>query len=170
MLDLTTSQLVAYFCLALFTIWATVSDLKSQRIPNWLTLCGLVAGIAWQVGFHGLPGLGHAAAGFAIGFGTFFMLWMTGGSGGGDVKLMGAIGVWLGFKPTLYVLLISTILVLVLSIGRRLLIAGKAQETKDETGESKPIRGIELALPVTIAVWGLVLLDLATPASSFLSL
>ncbi|MDG2388719.1 MAG: A24 family peptidase [Planctomycetaceae bacterium] len=163
MFDLSTSQLVAYFYLALFTIWATVSDLKSQRIPNWLTLCGLVAGIAWQVGFHGVAGLGHAAAGFAIGFGTFFVLWMTGGSGGGDVKLMEAIGVWLGFKPTLYVLLISTILVLVLSVGRRLLA-----QTREPSEEK--IRGIELALPVTIAVWGIVLLDIATPARNLLSL
>jgi len=169
MFDFQLSQIIAYSCLAVLTLWATFSDLKTQRIPNWLTVSALIAGLAWQIGFHGLAGLGQALAGFVIGFGTFFVLWMTGSSGGGDVKLMGAVGVWLGFRPTLYVLLVSTLLVLMLSVGRRVLNKAQTKSSDESSAESQPIRGIELALPVTIAVWGIVVLDLFSPTREFLA-
>ena len=70
-------------------------DLRSRRIPNWLT----VTGFAVALGLRGLTGLdpflsGLAAAGLAFLLSLpFFAL---GGFGGGDVKLLTAVGAFLG--------------------------------------------------------------------------
>lgn len=74
---------------------ATFTDLRSRRIPNWLVLPFLGAGIAVSVWMHGWHGLGESLGGMALGlllFGIFF--WM-GGMGAGDVKLAAAIGAWI---------------------------------------------------------------------------
>ncbi|MGC3969138.1 MAG: A24 family peptidase [Pirellulales bacterium] len=58
-----------------------------------------------------------AMAGFGVGFGILFVLWITGGGGAGDVKLMGALGAWFGPKQTFSLFVISTVFVIILSIG-----------------------------------------------------
>jgi len=88
---------------------ATFTDLRYRRIPNWLVLPFLLAGIVvsplrpdwggnWggsglRFGWHGL---GQSFSGLGLGlliFGFFFCL---GGMGGGDVKLCAALGAWVG--------------------------------------------------------------------------
>ena len=75
---------------------ATVTDLRSRRIPNWLTFPYMAAGLivaAWLGGWQGeLRGLG----GFALGACIYGALNLMGGMGMGDVKLCAAIGLWIG--------------------------------------------------------------------------
>ena len=97
----------------LFTALAAIWDYRQHRIPNKLTLPVFFAGWVYQAVFHGWPGIGNAAGGFLVGFGVLFLLWMVGGGGGGDVKLMGALSVWLGYRLTLLVLITSTATVIV---------------------------------------------------------
>lgn len=80
---------------------ATVTDLRSRRIPNWLVLPFLAAGIAVSVWQHGWSGLGQSLAGFALGAAAFGVLFFMGGMGMGDVKLMAAIGAWVGARQLL---------------------------------------------------------------------
>lgn len=103
--------------MALFTAVAAGWDLRERRIPNRLTLPVFFAGWVYQIAFHGWAGLADAAAGFGVGFGILFVLWFIGGGGGGDVKLMGALSVWMGFKLTLLVLTVSTLAVVVITLG-----------------------------------------------------
>jgi prepilin peptidase CpaA len=65
-----------------------------------------------------LDGLLYALAGFAVGFALFFPLWFVNVTGGGDVKLVAALGTWLG--PGLIVLVIfgSMVLFLMLALYR----------------------------------------------------
>jgi len=70
--------------------------------------CNGIAGL-----FHGL---GFSLLGFVTGFGILFLVWILGGGGGGDVKLMGALGAWLGAKATFEVLLVGTLFACVFSI------------------------------------------------------
>ncbi len=117
-------QLFVYLiCVGAFTAATAVCDFRSKRIPNKLTLPFFGAGLLYQLAFHGLgegvstPGLIGAAAAFAAGFGMLWVLWMIGGGGGGDVKLMGALSVWIGFKATVMVLFLSTVFVILGTIG-----------------------------------------------------
>lgn len=108
-----------------FTAVAAVTDFRTKRLPNWLTVPCFAAGLVFHMAlgaYHGgLAGMGQSLlwslAGFGTGFGILLGLWLIGGGGAGDVKLMGALGAWLGWKATLYVFVISTLLVLVFAIG-----------------------------------------------------
>src|SRR5207249_1712823 len=100
-------QLVLFVTsVSLFTATAAVFDLRIKKIPNKLTLPFFGAGLIYQLAYYqlgngiGSPGLIDATAAFTAGFGLLWVLWMIGGGGGGDVKLMGALSVWIGFKLT----------------------------------------------------------------------
>jgi prepilin peptidase CpaA len=92
---------------------ATFTDLRSRRIPNWLALPFLAAGVVispWRqelggmsqgFSWHGLgpfrwQGLGQSLAGLGVGLLIFGVGFWMGGMGGGDVKLAAAIGAWVG--------------------------------------------------------------------------
>jgi prepilin peptidase CpaA len=91
---------------------ASCTDLRSCRIPNWLVLPFLLAGIVisplrsdWQGSGHGIgwqgfgqsfAGLGQSFAGMGLGLLVFGLLFWLGGMGGGDVKLCAAVGAWIG--------------------------------------------------------------------------
>jgi len=95
---------------AVLTTTAAVSDWRTRRLPNWLTVPAFVAAVVMHTLINGLSGLMFAMLGFATGFGFLLILWLIGGGGGGDVKLMGALGAWLGAGLTVHVLLVSTAL------------------------------------------------------------
>ncbi len=85
---------------------ATYTDVRSRRIPNWLVLPFLLAGLVvstWQQGWHGL---GQSFAGLGLGLLIYGTLCWMGGMGMGDVKLCGAIGAWIGPEQLLFALLL----------------------------------------------------------------
>jgi prepilin peptidase CpaA len=88
---------------------ATVTDLRSRRIPNWLVLPFLVAGIVVSAWLHGWSGLGHSFAGIALGGSLFGVLAFMGGMGMGDVKLCAAIGAWVWPGQLITVLVLTGI-------------------------------------------------------------
>jgi prepilin peptidase CpaA len=91
---------------ALFVLCvATFTDLRSRRIPNWLVIPFMLAGIAvspwrpdWQGKMHGFGwyGLGQSFEGLGLGILVFGFLFWLGGMGGGDLKLCAALGAWIG--------------------------------------------------------------------------
>ncbi|MDZ7619430.1 MAG: A24 family peptidase [Patescibacteria group bacterium] len=105
-----------------FVAVAAVSDLRTRRLPNWLTVPAFAAGLVAHSVMNGFAGLGFALLGFATGFGILLVLWLIGGGGGGDVKLMGALGAWLGSSLIVFVFVTSGVLTLVATIA--ILLAG----------------------------------------------
>jgi prepilin peptidase CpaA len=99
-------------CLAVGGV-AVVTDLRERRIPNWLTIPLLVAGVLFRGATEWGDGLLSALSGMSVGFGIFFVLWLAGGSAAGDVKFMAAVGAWLGPFHTFMVIVLSAILLLV---------------------------------------------------------
>lgn len=75
---------------------ATWTDLRSRRIPNWLSLPFLAAGIVASVWMNGGRGAIASLEGMALGATIFGVLCAMGGMGMGDVKLFAAIGAWIG--------------------------------------------------------------------------
>lgn len=75
---------------------ATVSDLRTRRIPNSLTASTALAGlIAAAAGVTPVP-LAAAIAAVLVGFALMLPGYALGATGAGDVKLMAAFGAWLG--------------------------------------------------------------------------
>lgn len=86
------------------------TDITQKKIYNWITLPGIGIGLLMNGIFSGVAGLKSAGIGFALGFGFLFIIFLFGGMGGGDVKLMGAIGAIKGY-PFIISALVYSILV-----------------------------------------------------------
>lgn len=82
--------------LTLVAMIASVTDIRSRRIPNWLTAFGILAGFSLNIFLYGLPGLKNASLGVGIALLVYFPLFCVKGMGAGDVKLMVAIGALVG--------------------------------------------------------------------------
>ena len=85
----------------LLSLWMAWGDIRTQRIPNYLTLGTAVAGLGFQVGLHGWGGLWSGFLGLALGFGLLIIPYLLRGIGAGDVKALAALGAWLGPRQTL---------------------------------------------------------------------
>jgi prepilin peptidase CpaA len=101
---------------------ASVIDLRTGRIPNLLTLGAAVLGLLVAATTHGLPGMWGSLAGWLVGCGLFLPFFLLGGMGAGDVKLLAAIGAWLGPSTTMFAALYTGVaggvMALVLSAAR----------------------------------------------------
>ena len=96
-------QWISVGVLAVVLVTAAVCDLSRGKVFNWLTypavavglglaaLRGAAEGNAWD-------GLTDGLLGFGFGFGVLFVAYLLGGMGGGDVKLMGAVGALVGWN------------------------------------------------------------------------
>jgi prepilin peptidase CpaA len=71
-------------------------DLARRRVPNALNLALCAAGLAARAATGGAPSLATGLAGTVLGMALLLAPFAAGWLGGGDVKLLGAIGAWLG--------------------------------------------------------------------------
>ena len=121
---MTPDRIILVLCVVVFTTLAAVTDWRTKKLPNALTVSAFVAAILFHLVYgivhNGAAGAGQqllfALAGFGTGFGIVFVLWQIGGGGGGDVRFMGALGAWLGAVLTFQVFIVSTLLIAVGSI------------------------------------------------------
>jgi prepilin peptidase CpaA len=91
-------------------VTAGVYDVLYRRIPNWLTLSGVLAGLALNTFiYQGWPGLELSLFGLAVGFGAYFALYSLRAMGAGDVKLMAAIGALVGVRDWFGIFVITAI-------------------------------------------------------------
>ena len=83
------------------TLWIAWGDLKTRRIPNYLTLGTAVAGLIYNCISSGFQGLADGVLGMLLGFAFLILPYLWGGMGAGDVKALAAMGAWLGPRLTL---------------------------------------------------------------------
>jgi prepilin peptidase CpaA len=96
---------------------ATFTDLRSRRIPNWLVLPFMLAGFIVPAWLHGWHGLVQSLEGFALGAVVYGFLSLKGGMGMGDVKLVAAIGAWVGPRQLAFALLFIAMAGGVMALG-----------------------------------------------------
>ncbi len=96
--------------LAALVVVAGLYDIRFRRIPNWLVLAGLAAGFGGHGVIEGWGGLRTAALGFGLACLIYLPLYLLRGMGGGDVKLMAAVGSLAGAMLWLWIFIFTAIL------------------------------------------------------------
>jgi prepilin peptidase CpaA len=94
---------------ALFAVVAGVSDLRFRRIPNWLTVPGLLVGITISSATRGLSGTEDSLLGAGFGLLLLLPLALAKGMGMGDLKFVASLGGFLGFQNLVTVLVLGVI-------------------------------------------------------------
>jgi len=113
------------FYIILFSILIVISgiDYHHQIIPDSLVLITFVLGIGLKLTLFSIDGQAidiiNSSSGLLIGGGFLLLVAIVsrGGMGGGDIKLMAALGFWIGWKYTILALLLSFIIGGILSLG-----------------------------------------------------
>jgi len=96
--------------LAVFTVIAAcVSDVTTSRIPNALTFGAAALAVVFHAAAPAGLGATHAVLGLIVGLAVFFPLFALGAMGAGDVKLMAALGAWVGWQPVILVALYGSV-------------------------------------------------------------
>ena len=96
-------------CAFVFALVGSVEDVRSRKIPNSLTYFGVIAALCIRIFVLGWPGLRDGLIGTLIGGGIFFFLFVIGGMGGGDVKLMAAVSAFAGLTQIVNLLIAAAI-------------------------------------------------------------
>jgi prepilin peptidase CpaA len=133
-----TAPLVTLLALCLFTAVAAVKDHRTGHIPNPLVAIAAVAGVTLHLalGFRSTDATGHGVGDalanetFTVALGVVLcamvplLLYRVGAMGGGDVKLLGAIGIVAGPMLGLEIEL-TAFVVAILFVGARLAYRGE---------------------------------------------
>jgi len=96
---------------------ACVTDIRRRRIPNVLTFGAAAAGVVFHGATGGTHGLVLAVSGWSVGLLVFLPFFMLGGMGGGDVKLLAALGAWVGPGDAVWLAIYSSLAGGVLGVG-----------------------------------------------------
>ena len=148
----------------LYVALAAATDIRMHRIPNYLTVPAALLGLA----YHTLAPTGWgplaSLAGLAVGFSLLFIPWLLGGSGMGDVKLLAALGAWLGWKCLLAAFAVSTVFAAVAALA--ILAHNSLSGDKSKAGRGKAglhglarrrrARILPFAVPVAMSTWSIL--------------
>lgn len=88
---------------------ASVLDLYRRRVPNWLTVALALTGLVGRLLHGGFLASAWGAAGLLLGVALLIVPFARGWLGGGDVKLLGAVGVWFGPRLLLEAALVTAL-------------------------------------------------------------
>jgi prepilin peptidase CpaA len=100
------TQTIWAFTLAV-AIVAAWSDWRTRRIPNWLTVAGVILGVGLHTVIAGRRGAAASLEGVGLALALLLPLVLLRALGAGDWKLMGALGAFLGPWMVLFVMLAS---------------------------------------------------------------
>jgi prepilin peptidase CpaA len=106
----------------------SVTDVKSRRVPNVITIPAFLLGLLLHLVFGGWREmLSSLAAGMICGL-VFLVFYLAGGMGAGDVKLIMAVGCMAGMPHIAYILMLTAIAGGVMAVGLAL-VRGRLQST-----------------------------------------
>jgi len=159
---------VFVIAVGLYVALAAATDLRMRRIPNYLTVPTALAGLAYHTLSPTGWGLLVSLGGFAVGSALLLLPWLAGGGGMGDVKLLAALGAWLGTKALLIAFAASAFVAAGMSLA--VLLFGATQEgvsatsktylragrSTGKSGRKRPRRALPFAVPVAISTYAVL--------------
>lgn len=87
-----------YIFLVILLLAATLTDVIRHKIPNAISLGGIVVGLLCQGWFGGIAGVQEGLLGMTVGLLLFLPFYALGATAAGDVKLMAMVGTFVGPK------------------------------------------------------------------------
>lgn len=131
---------------------AGLIDLRTRRIPNLLTIPVLLGGYAVATTTAGLAGLADAALASVLLSAPYVLLFLFAGGGAGDVKLMAALGAWLGLVNgaiTLFFVALAGA-----ALASIVLVACARSQRMASLDRPSPRRDLKsVKIPYGVAVW-----------------
>ncbi|CBJ52060.1 A24 family peptidase [Ralstonia solanacearum] len=172
---MTTALHLTNLSLAALVTTAAVWDVRTRRVPNWLVISGLAIALLVQCLEHGvLTGSWTWLLGTATGLGLLLGIYLLGGMGAGDVKLMGAVGAFMAPAGVFHVALVTFIVGGALALAM-MLMRGNAHRSfanvsalllslpfggkTTAAGQDKKDRTTRLPYAVAIAIGTLLVLE-----------
>lgn len=155
-------------CVITVVTVAAAQDLQRRRIPNWLTFGAWLLALPVQCAMHGaVTGLLDWSGGWLAGLCLLLPLYLMRGMAAGDVKLMAAVGAWLGAPMAVQIALVAFVIggvwaiVQTLAAGQwvpllrnlRLMLgsAGQIRPQREGTGDSTALRSVG-SIPYGVAI------------------
>jgi prepilin peptidase CpaA len=132
-------------CLIGFVGAVAVVDLRTRRIPNWLTIAAAGVAVAVAAGRAGWQGAIISGAGVLTGFAIFLPFCLAGKLGAGDIKAMGAVGAFLG---PVGVLLAALCTLLAGGIAAALAVATSRRTAADQSASAVGRRQLPYGLAI----------------------
>lgn len=165
-----TFYLLQIICVLAITLISAFIDVRQRRIPNLLTAPFLVAGVIFHLAAsstYGFLPLVDGFLGMLVATLILGSMWIAGGTGAGDVKLMMGLGMWIGMQMVLYVMLgslVTSLCLLLAVLALRKFGIKTGIELSPVSADGKPAeatagpkagmkRGIPYALGVCLATW-----------------
>ncbi|WP_316571643.1 A24 family peptidase [Neobacillus sp. YIM B06451] len=114
---------MANILLLILLVICLITDIKSRKILNIVTLPAILFGFLFYLLTNGYEGFLFSGKGFLVGLGVLFIPFAMGGIGAGDVKLLAAIGAMKGaffvFYAFLYAAIVGGLIALFILIKRK---------------------------------------------------
>ncbi len=98
---------IAFVVTVVVALVAAVFDFRRFRVPNLLTFPLCLSGLAFHTLLGGLGGLRFSVVGIVVGILALLLFYILGVMGAGDVKLLAAVGSWIGAANTVAVFCVA---------------------------------------------------------------
>lgn len=103
------ARFIALAPLGVLLTWAAVQDVRQRRIRNWLTFSLMLAGLLQSLAGGGIVSAGQAVLGLLTGLALTVFLFAAGVLKAGDVKLLAAVGAWVGPSLVLEIFVLAAV-------------------------------------------------------------
>jgi prepilin peptidase CpaA len=139
---------------------AALVDVRSRRIPNWLTGGALLVGVGLNLWLRGASGLPFALLGALLGGAILLPFYALRVMGAGDVKLLAALGAVVGPQALIMVVLYAVVVGGVISVVRLALHRRLAMSFFDVVRRPTQMRLSGVKAPYGVAIASGVYLSL----------